>query len=135
MMKQAFAFLAMTLSPACVYGVDGVVLINQATVNAAGGFPYRITQPGSYKLSGNLTLPTVNTTGIDILSDNVTLDLNGFTIAGPLPCFACLPGSGDGVHTSVRNHITVRNGSIVGADWMRAGAGSGGSAASRIAAA
>jgi len=38
--------------------LEGVVLINQSTVMAAGGFPYVITQPGSYKLSGNLTLNT-----------------------------------------------------------------------------
>jgi hypothetical protein len=58
---------------------------------AFGGFPYRITQPGSYKLSGNLTLNTsqnANYSGpggpadVAILIDanNISLDLNGFSI-------------------------------------------------------
>lgn len=73
--------------PTCLFAVDGQVLINQATVNAAGGFPYKITQPGSYKLSGNLTLATSLTpnyfgmdVGIVIAANNVTLDLGGFSI-------------------------------------------------------
>jgi len=32
------------------------VLINQSTVLATGGFPYIISNPGSYKLTGNLTM-------------------------------------------------------------------------------
>ena len=38
------------------WAVDGVVLINQSSVAAAGGFPFFITQPGSYKLSSNITM-------------------------------------------------------------------------------
>jgi len=77
------------LLPACLFGVDGVVLINQATVMAAGGFPYTISSPGSYKLSGNLTMATSQTGNIPgalqdvailISSSDVTLDLNGFSI-------------------------------------------------------
>ena len=30
-----------------VFAIDGQILINQATVNAAGGFPYKITQAGA----------------------------------------------------------------------------------------
>jgi hypothetical protein len=67
------------------FAVDGQVLINQSTVMAAGGFPYKITHPGSYKLSGNLVVPA-DVDGIDILTDNVTIDLNGFTISGPDTC-------------------------------------------------
>lgn len=63
--------------------VDGVTLIDQATVTAAGGFPYVISQPGSYRLSGNLVVP--NTNGISITAANVTLDLNGFSIT----CQSC----------------------------------------------
>ena len=33
---------------------DGVIEINQASVKAAGGFPFVISQPGSYRLTGNL---------------------------------------------------------------------------------
>src|ERR1700722_13317331 len=67
------------------FAVDGQVLISQATVIAAGGFPYKITQAGSYKLSGNLSVP-VNVNGIEINASNVTLDLNGFDISAPGRC-------------------------------------------------
>jgi hypothetical protein len=112
--------------------VDGVVLINQSTVTTAGGFPYRITQPGSYKLSGNLTVPDANTTAILITADNVTIDLNGFGILGPGVCTntndplsfvvsACNPlVTGNGVEAqsnltlSSPSNIRVVNGSVRG---------------------
>jgi len=59
--------------------------IDQASVRVDGGFPFKITKPGSYKLTSNLVVPA-NTDGIDILASDVTLDLNGFSIIGPLVC-------------------------------------------------
>jgi len=56
---------------------------------AAGGFPYIIiTQPGSYKLSRNLTMNTTASgrnmglfdVAIGIRANRVTIDLNGFSI-------------------------------------------------------
>src|ERR1700704_150875 len=76
-----------------LYAVDGVVLIDQnralagnVTPGDAPGFPVTISQPGSYRLSGNLTVPDINTTAIEITAENVTLDLNGFSIVGPFVC-------------------------------------------------
>lgn len=79
MNKTGILVLAMALLPACAFAVDGVVLINQATVTAAGGFPYAISTSGSYKLSGNLLVPN-GVNGIQISVSSVTLDLNGFSI-------------------------------------------------------
>src|SRR6266700_7689406 len=86
MRRMKLAGLAVVLVAPAVLAVDGVVLINQSTVMAAGGFPYTITQPGSYRLSGNLTVPDANTTAIQVMADNVTIDLNGFSIIGPMVC-------------------------------------------------
>jgi hypothetical protein len=83
--------IALMMVPVCGFAIDGQVLINQSTVIASGGFPYRITQPGSYKLSGNLALNTsqnANYSGpggpadvaILIEANNISLDLNGFSI-------------------------------------------------------
>lgn len=109
------------------WAVDGVVLIDQAKVNAAGGFPYKISQPGSYRLAGNLTIADANTNVIEIKAPNVTLDLNGFTLSGPNVCdlaasgmVKCsLPGSGAGVRAMptapvASSAIAVVNGSIRG---------------------
>src|SRR5947199_10311415 len=75
------------------YAVDGVVLINQnaalagnVTPGDAPGFPVTISVSGSYRLSGNLTVPDTVTTAIRIQADNVAIDLNGFSILGPLVC-------------------------------------------------
>lgn len=71
---------------------DGVVTITQAkavnggvTPGDAPGFPVSITQPGSYRLAGNLTLTDPNVGAIEILAAGVTLDLGGFTVQGPTP--------------------------------------------------
>jgi hypothetical protein len=118
MRKTALVVLTMALVPACVFAVDGQVLINQSTLNAAGG-TYTITQPGSYKLSGNLLVRDENTTAILVTADNVTIDLNGFSILGPTVCVGnpvvCSPvGTGNGVDGGTHNSITVVNGNVRG---------------------
>jgi hypothetical protein len=104
------------------YAVDGVVLINQASVNAAGGFPYKITASGSYKLSSNLVV-TGTADAIDVLADNVTIDMNGFSIIGPVVCdgdfnnvttFCGTNIAGVGVLNQQQQNLTVRNGTIEG---------------------
>jgi len=117
MKKTVLTTLAVALLPASLFAVDGQVLVNQASVTAAGGFPYVITQPGSYKLSGNLT-PASNVDAIHINSNGVTLDLNGFTI-GSASCVpdTCGASTAYGVttgNTHAYYNITVRNGTISG---------------------
>ena len=89
------------------WAVDGEILINQSIVMAAGGFPYQITQTGSYKLSGNLVV-TTGVGGIEIIAQNVTVDLNGFTISSNVTT-----GQSVGI-ANANNGTTVRNGTISG---------------------
>lgn len=109
------------------YAVDGIVLINQNVALAGNvtpgdgpGFPVTIAAPGSYKLSGNLTVPDANTTAIEISADNVTLDLNGFSIIGPAVCSgapvtSCSPtGTGIGINTGAAFGVAILNGVIRG---------------------
>lgn len=122
-----FIFAALILS-APAFAVDGQILINQATVIASGGFPYKITQPGSYKLSGNLVVPTTFVNGIQILSSYVTLDLNGFKISGPVTCsgfsgagLSCSSADNVGITSTFDPHrpnsdVTVRDGFVTGFD-------------------
>jgi hypothetical protein len=107
--------------------MDGTKLISQnnalagnVTPGDAPGFPVTISVRGSYVLSSNLTVPDANTTAIEITVEDVTLDLNGFTIQGPTVCEGfprvCAPtGSGTGVETAflsfIRN-IAVVNGTV-----------------------
>jgi hypothetical protein len=70
--------------------------------------PFTITQPGSYYLTTNLTVSGGN--AITIATNDVTLDLNGFTISSTTN-----PASGIGIllSGSLRN-ITIQNGFIRG---------------------
>lgn len=101
---------SLVLLSASSSAADGVVLIDQATVMASGGFPYKITEPGSYRLNGNLAVKAADTTAINIDASNVTIDLNGFSITGP--------GSSVGLYgiadLSADTAVAVRNGIIVG---------------------
>jgi hypothetical protein len=97
--------IVLAFAPAAL-AVDGTVLINQSTITngltgcpTGGHFPIVICQPGSYRLSGNLTVPDANTTAIQITANDVAIDLNGFSISGP-----GTKGSGIGDQCA-RNHF------------------------------
>jgi hypothetical protein len=109
-----------------MYAADGVVLINQnaalagnVTPGDAPGFPVTISVAGSYRLSGNLTVPDANTAAINLTADNVTIDLNGFSIVGPTACSGfpttCSPtGTGSGITGGSLRNISILNGYIRG---------------------
>jgi hypothetical protein len=101
---------SLVLLSASSFADDGVTLIDQATVMTSGGFPYRITEPGSYRLKGNLLVTAADTTAISIDASNVTIDLNGFSIVGPGPGVG-LYGIAD---LSANTAVAVRNGTIAG---------------------
>jgi hypothetical protein len=66
--------------------------LTQATAPGDANSVFKIAQPGSYVLTGNLEVPP-NEIGIEIASGDVTIDLNGYTIR------AQTDGSGVGVGT------------------------------------
>jgi len=68
--------------------------------------PYTITAPGVYCLTGDLTGFASNA-AITIQADNVTLDLNGYTLEGA-------GGTPTGIGSQDRSNVTLRNGRIVG---------------------
>lgn len=86
------------------------------------GFPVTISQSGKNRLTGDLTVPDVDTAVIKITSDFVTLNLNGFSIIGPAVCTGHAtkcppPGKGIGVQagadqTPAPRGIRVLNGSV-----------------------
>lgn len=67
---------------------------------------FKITQPGSYYLVGNIT-GVSGKHGIEISASGVTLDLNGFDLLG-------VAGTQSGVFTSAgaQTNIAVKNGSV-----------------------
>lgn len=87
--------------------VEPRIAVNAANTPGDATSMFKITQPGSYYLTGNLTgVPGKN--GVTIEASGVTLDLAGFTLVG-------VPGSLDGasVSGSLKN-VKVHNGTVQG---------------------
>lgn len=86
-----------------------------SSVNTPGSAftQYIISQPGSYYLTGDI-VGVSGKNGIEINSDNVTLDLNGFELRG-------VPGALHGIRMSLRRQrVSLRNGVI--SNWGGDGA-------------
>lgn len=86
--------------------VEPRIAINATNTPGDADSIFKITQPGSYYLTGNIT-GVSGKHGIEITASGVTLDLGGFELAGAA-------GSLDGVSATAANlrRIVVRNGSI-----------------------
>jgi parallel beta-helix repeat protein len=80
--------------------------------------PYIISQPGTYRLSGDLYLAAQNSDGITINTDDVTLDLNGHALIGPGKAAGSI-GSGIRVGGAGYINIIIRNGTV--RDWREHG--------------
>ena len=117
--------------PVSPFAADGVIRIDQSRAMAGSvtpgdtpGLPVTISEPGSYRLTRKLTIADLNTTAIQITADSVTLDLNGFSIIGPVVCTTeptSCSGTGTGVGVQAGNGtlrsprgVRVRNGTVRG---------------------
>lgn len=97
------------ISSQIVTASPGVVL-NATTTPGDAGCVFRITQPGAYRLSANLSA-AAGKDGIVIDASNVTLDLAGFSLIG-------VTGSGNGISLAKGNigiaNVVIGNGIISG---------------------
>jgi hypothetical protein len=64
---------------------QNLALAGNVTPGDTPGFPVTLSQPGSYKLTSNLFVPS-GVSGVVITAPDVTLDLNGFSIVGAVTC-------------------------------------------------
>jgi parallel beta-helix repeat protein len=95
-------------------------------VSDTAGYPVTIDRGGSYRLTGDLVVPDENTDGIDVVVSppaEVTIDLNGFSIRGPVTCSgypptSCSPAGGSGVGVrftgGAGTRLRILNGTIRG---------------------
>ena len=73
--------------------------------------PVVITAPGVYCLTDDLGTTTVSGSAIEIQTNNVVLDLNGFKLGG----LAAGSSTGaDGIFADGRRNITIKNGTVRG---------------------
>lgn len=104
---SCFAFAAPALAQP-VNITKKAVKVGGITPGDTPGFPVTITTPGSYRLAGDLVVPA-GAHGIVILTDDVTIDLNGFTISGPGAPLASTRGI---YAATAQRRITVLNGQV-----------------------
>ncbi len=117
-MRPLLILLLLLVPAARTLASDGVVEINQASVEAAGGFPFTISAPGNYVLTSDLEVPGT-ASGIVLATSDVTIDLNGFAIRGSYSCTGGCPlGAGLGISLgpsiAFGRDSTVRNGRVSG---------------------
>ncbi len=92
--------------------VEPRIAINASNTPGDADSVFKITQPGSYYLTGNIG-GVVGRHGIEIAASGVTLDLMGFDLFG-------VAGSGSGIGVSgVRTGCSIRNGVVRG--WGNGG--------------
>ncbi|HSH27464.1 MAG TPA: right-handed parallel beta-helix repeat-containing protein [Wenzhouxiangella sp.] len=125
MTKRFLVLTLCLLAPFSAQAVDGVIEINAdcATFGCfsgdSPGYPVTIAFPGSFRLTSDLTTGSVNTTLIVVNSDPVSIDLNGFSLIGPVTCsgasLSCSgSGSGDGIDAGNEANVVIRNGTVRG---------------------
>lgn len=88
--------------------VEARIPIDTAHATGNADYEFIISKPGSYYLTGNLTVTKTN--GIDVTYPNVTLDLNGFQIAR-----ADATRAGHGIDLEASGAL-LKNGSVSGFD-------------------
>jgi len=103
-----YLYLSLALAAAIFTSTARAETINCTEITA---IPMAITVQGVYCLKGNLATSLATSSMIDIQTNNVTIDLNGFKLGG------LAAGAGTistGIHALNRKNITIRNGSIRG---------------------
>jgi hypothetical protein len=84
--------------------VEPRIAINAINTPGDADSTFKITQPGSYYLAGNI-IGVSGKHGIEVVAGNVTIDLNGFAITG-------VAGAFDGVLVSGSTNVAVLNGIV-----------------------
>ncbi|MEM0982714.1 MAG: right-handed parallel beta-helix repeat-containing protein [Planctomycetota bacterium] len=93
--------------------IEPRIAINAQNTPGDSGSVFRITQPGSYYLTGNVT-GVAGRDGIEVVAEDVTIDLGGFSLIG-------VPGSLNGIlaNSGSVDGLRVRNGIV--SNWGNLG--------------
>lgn len=117
LLPAAFAYGQGSFPPGQSASQDGIYQIDQKRIQMSGGFPYRITRPGHYRLTGSLAVTDPAKSGIQIEAEFVTIDLNGYTIQGTQGPGLCIQAElcGSGIlDLTGHDGLVVMNGAVRG---------------------
>jgi hypothetical protein len=89
---------------------DGEILLTHAkalagnvTPGDAPGYPISLTSPGTYQFAGAIH-PSPESIGINVASEDITIDMNGFRMHGSNAAYHGITGAVD--------NVTIKNGTI-----------------------
>jgi parallel beta-helix repeat protein len=122
---QFFSFSAFSQGPLTPPGTPAPTMKSLDQIEARtpiSSLPFVISAPGSYYLTKNLSVST-GTNAIEISANEVTLDLNGFTLSS-----TASPAVGTAIFLTNANgnsDVTIRNGFIQGGVTYSGGSYSG----------
>ncbi len=134
MKKTAIALLSV-LAFSSAHAAEGRIEISQVCAENFGcasgdtaGFPITISQSGSYVLTSDLVVGNADTTAIEVSSGvkHVEIDLNGFSIQGPVTCTSTScdsTGSGMGINSQA-DGTAIHNGAVMGVGGVGINTGS-----------
>ncbi len=110
-------FLLIAVAAAAL--IFGAIANAQTQINQTGisSFPYTITKSGSYILTSNINAGTAAYAFV-VQANNVTLNLNGFTLSGAVVCSSSSCNTNNntfGIYTwNGYSNTTVENGTVTG---------------------
>ncbi|MEM1423050.1 MAG: right-handed parallel beta-helix repeat-containing protein [Planctomycetota bacterium] len=90
---------------------DARIPLTQATAPGDASTVFIIAQPGSYYLTGNVSL-SAGEVAIEVDSSDVTIDLNGYAIVGNSPLRGGGPQSTGILSGAILENLRIRNGSF-----------------------
>jgi len=111
MWRRQFSSLILRLGGLCLLAVCGSASSETVNCIPITSLPATITIPGTYCLTRNLNTNMTSGNAIDIQTDNVIIDLNGYKLGGLAAGDAT---HANGIHTLNHKNITLRNGTIRG---------------------
>jgi parallel beta-helix repeat protein len=92
--------------------IEPRTIVNAANTPGDTDYLFIISQPGSYYLTTNV-VGVSGQSGIEIATNNVTLDLNGYSLQGGVPAI-WTQGNGIYIAGLYPANITLRNGTVSG---------------------
>ena len=127
---KKYIFTLLLITSGLLHADNGVYTLNSTCITFgcfmgdSSGLPITIDNPGSYKLTSDIVSANITTNVIKINSDNVTIDLNGFSIIGPRTCTGFGTGlscshsgmTADGIASPNKKNVVIKNGIIRGFD-------------------
>jgi len=109
-----FIFRLSSLLLLLLAGANGVAQAAPAGCTPISSAPYTISAPGQYCLTNDIEFLGTSGDAISIAASDVTLDLDGWALYGPLRNGTPASVNTGGINASLQTNVTIQNGTVNG---------------------